>query len=98
MQEIRNKGQITTNNNAAAYDLVSPSAVSQQFCGQQIPPVWEHLCWHCPAESFSSGPPDVLDNDIQAPLGWPTRGCDAYDRYVLQHLARVRAMVLENLN
>ena len=84
----------------ACYDRMRGNEVRETcpHCSQQIPPVWEHLCWHCPAESFSSGRPEVPDNDIQARLGWPAHGCDAFDRSVLQHLARVRAMVLENLN
>ncbi|CAL1145518.1 unnamed protein product, partial [Cladocopium goreaui] len=74
----------------ACYDKMRGHEVREQcpFCGEQIPPVWEHLSWHCSAEQLSSGRPEVPEDDLQNRLAWPTRGCDAYDRAVLHHMAR----------
>ncbi|CAL1160563.1 unnamed protein product [Cladocopium goreaui] len=84
----------------ACYDKMRGHEVREQcpFCGEQIPPVWEHLSWHCSAEQLSSGRPEVPEDELQNRLDWPTRGCDAYDRAVLHHMARVRATVRENMN
>ena len=84
----------------ACYDKMRGHEVREQcpFCGEQIPPVWEHLSWHCSAEQLSSGRPEVPEDELQNRLAWPTRGCDAYDRAVLHHMARVRATVRENMN
>jgi len=86
----------------ACYDKMRGREVREQcpFCGEQIPPVWEHLSWHCSAEQLSYGRPEVPEDELQNRLAWPTRGCDAYDRAVLHHMnmARVRATVRENMN
>jgi hypothetical protein len=68
------------------------------FCGEQIPRVWGHLSWHCSAEQLFSDRAEVPEDELQNRLAWPTRRCDAYDRAVLHHMARVRATVRENMN
>ena len=51
----------------ACYDKMRGHEVREQcpFCGEQIPPVWEHLSWHCSAEQLSSGHPEVPEGELQ---------------------------------
>ena len=84
---------------SACYDRMRKQEIRQTcpFCCQQIPPVWDHLSWHCTSETLSNGRPDRPVDALQSRLGWPSGGGNQYDVAVLQHLARIRALVRETM-
>lgn len=86
-------------NSTAVYTKMRKQPVSQScpFCHAEVPPVWEHLVWHCRAPVLAEGRPEPPLDELHRRFGWPADCSRARADEILAHMSRVRACVREHM-